>query len=152
MNRSGLNKALTSTKLNATPFRPSIADVKRWTDVLNFIMFEGKSLKWGRIQVRPMRDFAWSVPYFDGRNKRRCELHIRNRFKSFSMFYSVLCHELLHLAEYHELGTINHGDFFYSHREMLAKIGIKLQARYEDIQPNRKKIAAKVKKKAKHKA
>ena len=125
-----LNLKKSMQKINSKPFYPTITDVRRWTEILNYIMFEGRLPKWGKIVVRLMKDYGWCVPYWDGRNRPRCEIHIRHKFTSFSAFYSVLAHELIHYAQFFELNDINHGEFFYSHREMLKQIGIKLQSRY----------------------
>jgi hypothetical protein len=131
MTRRKVKKTVSSLKrLEATPFYPTVADVKRWTEVLGYIMFDGKLPKWGKINVRLMRDFGWCIPYYDGRGHGKCELHIRNKFISFAAFYSVLAHEILHLAEFHELGTVNHGKFFWSHKEQLRRYGIKLKSKY----------------------
>jgi hypothetical protein len=130
MTRQKVKKVLASSRLDATPFYPSTADVKRWSEVLNVIMFEGKLPKWGKIYVRPMKDYGWCIPYWNGHGHRRAELHIRHKHISFAGFYSILAHELCHLAEWHELGTLHHGKFFWSHKEQLRKFGIKLKCPY----------------------
>jgi hypothetical protein len=132
MTPRNIKNIISSTKFDIVPFYPTISDVKRWSDVLNFIMFDGKVTKWGKIKVRRMKSYAWCEPYYNGHRKPKCELNIRNKFASFSMFYSVLAHEMVHLAEFTKLGELKHGDFFFDHKEMLANIGIKLRVKYKE--------------------
>jgi hypothetical protein len=131
MTRRKANKVVASSRLDATPFCPTIADCKRWTEVLNYIMFQGQIPKYREITVRPMRKaYAWCHGKHDRRGKKYCNLEVDIKFDSFAAFYSILAHELCHAAEWHEMEDINHGNFFYSHREMLEKIGIKLRRCY----------------------
>jgi hypothetical protein len=121
-------KKILCTDFSATPYYPTIADCIRWTEVLNHIMFHGTLPKWRKITVRQIRkNWAWCVGHTSPvRKKKSCELIINNKFPSFAAFYSVLAHELCHVAEYHELEELKHGKFFYSHKEMLAQFGIRL--------------------------
>lgn len=64
------------------------------------------------------------------RKKKNCDLIIHEKFDSFAAFYSILAHELIHAAEFHEFEEIKHGKFFFSHKEMLASVGIKLNSCY----------------------
>lgn len=131
MENQKVERVIALTKLSDTPFHPTIADCHRWTEILNHIMFRGVVPKYRKISVRKMHKFAWCIGKTTPKRKKKyCELIIKDTFESFAAFYSVLAHELCHAAEYHEIGEINHGKFFYSHREMLAIIGIKLRSRY----------------------
>lgn len=125
-------KTVISSNLLATPFNPTIIDCHRWTEILNCIMFHGKVPKYRTIKVKRLRkNYAWCIGRETPvRKKKYCDLIVHNTYDSFSAFYSILAHELIHAAEYHEFGAISHGDFFYSHTEMLANIGVKLKISY----------------------
>ena len=125
-------KKILTTNFSATPYYPTIADCIRWTEVLNHIMFHGSVPKWRKITVRRIRgNWGWCIGSTSPKRKKKsCELIINEKFPSFAAFYSVLAHELVHSAEYHQTGTIDHGDFFMSHQEMLANFGIKLKESY----------------------
>jgi len=127
-----VKKVLSSTNLSATPYYPSVADCQRWTEVLNHIMFQGAVPKYRKITIKRLRKtYAWCVGSITPvRQKKNCDLIIHEKFDSFAAFYSILAHELVHAAEYHELDEIKHGKFFFSHKEMLATVGIKLHVCY----------------------
>ena len=132
MERQKVKKILSSSNLSATPFYPTIADCQRWTEVLNHIMFHGAVPKYRKITIKRLRKtYAWCVGNTTPkRKKKRCDLIMHEKFDSFAAFYSILAHELCHAAEYHELEEIKHGNFFFSHKEMLATVGIKLKSCY----------------------
>lgn len=131
MTRQKVKKVISSSNLSAEPYFPSISDCQRWTEVLNHIMFRGQVPKYRKITIRRLRKaYAWCVGNTTKRGKRSCDLIVHEKFDSFSAFYSVLAHELVHAAEYHELEEMNHGKFFFSHKEMLKDFGIKLRACY----------------------
>lgn len=132
MKRQKVKKILSTSNMSATPFYPTIADCVRWTEVLNHIMFRGAVPKYRKITIKRLRK-AWA--YCVGnttpkRKKKYCDLEMSEKFESFAAFYSILAHELCHAAEYHELEEIKHGSFFFSHKEMLATVGIKLKSCY----------------------
>lgn len=127
-----VNKIISSSKLLDTPYCPTISDCYRWTEILNQIIFGGKVAKYRKIIVRRLHN-QWAYCHYGKspvRQIKQCDLVIHNRFPSFSAFYSILAHELIHLCEYYETEQIAHGKFFYSHREMLANIGIRLTTSY----------------------
>lgn len=132
MERQKVKKILSSSNLSATPYYPTIADCQRWTEVLNHIMFQGAVPKYRKITIKRLRKtYAWCVgSTTPKRKKKNCDLIIHEKFDSFAAFYSILAHELCHAAEYHEVGEIQHGNFFFSHKEMLAGVGIKLKSCY----------------------
>jgi hypothetical protein len=131
MTKKNINKVLSSTNLSATPYYPSIADCHRWAEVLNHIMFDGKLPKFKKVIVRPLRKvYAWCEGNTTKRGKKYCVLTVTNKFESFAAFYSILAHELCHQAEFMEMDDINHGRFFFSHKEMLKNYGIALRSCY----------------------
>ena len=127
MKTQKVKKILSASNMSATPFCPTIADCMRWTEVLNHIMFRGLVPKWRKITVKRLRAWAYCIGCTTPKRKKKyCNLEMNEKFESFAAFYSVLAHELCHCAEFHELEEIKHGSFFFSHKEMLANIGIKL--------------------------
>lgn len=130
MPRQKVKKALSTRHLDAVPFCPTKADVKRWTELISFIMFEGRVPKWREITIRRMRFYGQCHGHI-GPKKRYCTLEMRDKYESFAAFYSILAHEICHFAEWMELGTMSHGRFFYSHQEMAkSTLGLKLRAMY----------------------
>jgi predicted metal-dependent hydrolase len=131
MPRQKVKKSLSIENISSTPFYPTVADCKRWTEILNQLIFQGTAPKYKKITVRTLRgQYAYCEGDETSNGKRYCNLTVHNKFDSFASFYCVLVHELIHLAEYHKLGKITHGDYFYSHTEMLSDAGIKLRTAY----------------------
>jgi hypothetical protein len=131
MKRQRVKKILSASNMSATPFHPTIADCVRWSEVLNYIMFDGALPKWRKITVKKLRAWAYCIGNTTPKRKKKyCTLEMNDKFDSFAAFYSVLAHEMCHAAEYHELEEIKHGSFFLSHKEMLAGVGIKLKLCY----------------------
>ncbi len=119
------------SNLECKPFYPTITDCKIWSQVLNQLLYHGQLPPYKKVTVRRLRGcYAYVQGEITKRNKRYCTLTIHNRFESFASFYSILCHELVHHKEFYEIGEINHGEFFYSHQEMLSILGIKLLDKY----------------------
>jgi hypothetical protein len=134
VSRQEINKTLSSVQTTkpTKPYRPTIADVRRWSQLLNHIMFHGHLPKWRKVQVRRLRGvYAWCEGDINGHGKKYCDLTIHQRFDSFAAFYSVLAHELCHFAEFQQLDDMQHGEFFCSHKEMLAGFGIRLNTSYK---------------------
>jgi hypothetical protein len=95
-------------------------------------MFQGTVPKYRKITIKKLKNtWAWCVGNTTPKRKKKyCDLIMADQFDSFAAFYSVLAHELCHAAEYHEVEEIKHGNFFFSHKEMLAEVGIKLRSCY----------------------
>jgi hypothetical protein len=133
MKSQKIKKALSISNVTAQPFYPTIADCIRWTELLNYIMFNGAIPKWRKVSVKKLRNI-WGrcIPYYSPvRYKKSCSLEMHSKFDSFATFYSILAHELIHAAEFHQYDTCDHGDFFYNHKEMLKFWGIKLNESYK---------------------
>lgn len=118
--------------LKATPFHPTKADVRRWTEFINHLMFQDRlpKLQNKNITIRPLRYFAQIEGHKNKRGKPYGVIKVSDTFESFGAFYSVMIHEMVHLAEFVEHGDIRHGKFFYSHRELCSNLGVKLQSTY----------------------
>jgi len=119
-------------RLKRRPFHPTITDVRRWTAVLNCILFGGNLPAYRQITVRRMKAYA-QVHCQEGKRTNYCTLEIHNRFPTFGAFFSVLAHELVHVADYMHYGDIDrpdHGRFFFSHRELFRSIGLRLHRGY----------------------
>lgn len=135
MRAADLRDAFEKTKFGATPFRPTRADWRRWSAVLNYIVFDGKIPPYRKITVRRLRGtYAYFISHETSQGRKYGELHMTPRFLSFQSFLSVLAHELCHYAEWMSLETTRHGAFFYSHREILALLGIRLARSYPNQQ------------------
>ena len=124
--------SLTSLRLDAKPYRPYKTDVKRWTEVLNHLLYQGQLPPYRQITIRRMKSYA-EIEWYEGKRGRYCNIAIRDKFSSFGVFFSVLAHEIVHLADWVERGTTqsaDHGKFFFSHKERLKDIGVKLASTY----------------------
>jgi len=131
----GVHRVAAKTKKTVTysphdkAYRPTKADVRRWSELLNWMMFEGKCPKWKDIHIGKLRYYAWCEGHV-GKRGRYCSLRLRDKYKSFQAFYCILVHEMCHAAEWIELGDMRHGEFFYTHKEILQKAGVKLHEAY----------------------
>jgi len=125
-------KTVTYSAGQPAPYKPTKADVRRWSEFVNWIMFEGKLPKWKDIQIGGVskKFFGFCEGHTNKRGTRYCNLLLRAEYESFPAFYTILVHEMVHAAQWYEVGKMNHGKFFYSHREFLKGIGIRLQHRY----------------------
>jgi hypothetical protein len=125
-------KTIRKLRLDSKPYRPYKTDVKRWTAVLNHLLFQGELPPYRTITLRKMKYFAM-VECHESKRSRYCSIELRDEFSSFGAFFSILAHELVHVADWVQRGTTqcaDHGKFFYSHREMLKTLGIRLQRTY----------------------
>jgi len=120
-------------RLTAKPFRPTASDVRRWTQVINCILFHGELPPYRKIKVRRLHAKYALVQCHEGRQKNYCNIEIHNRFDTFGCFFSILAHELIHVADFMHYGDTkrpDHGRFFFSHRELMKNIGLRLGCGY----------------------
>ena len=129
---SDLDEAILRTRFNSKPFFPRKVDCRRWTAILNAVIFEGKVPPYRAIHIHKMKCFGRFSGYVNSKGKRYGELEMNDSFTSFKSFFSILSHELCHACDYSENETCTHGDFFYSHKQILAKFGVKLNVEYSD--------------------
>jgi hypothetical protein len=124
-------KALAVTKWDAKPYFPTVSDCHLWTSIINYLLFGGLVPKYRKVTVKRMNE-SWGhcIGVTGTRGQRYCRLEIADRFPSFASFYSILLHELVHASEWTQKGQMSHGNFFLSHRELAAKVGVKLRIAY----------------------
>lgn len=103
-------------RISQRPFYPTPTDCKVWTYFLNHLLFRGQVPRWNGIKITKLqRIWGWCVPKDLANGERRCTLRIHQKFPTFTVFYRLLIHEMVHYLEYHEKGTISHGKFFLEH-------------------------------------
>jgi hypothetical protein len=131
MIRQKAAKALKSSKFRARPYYPTVADCHLWTALINHLIFGGTAPKYRKVTIKRLSGaFAHCIGLEGTKGQLYCKLEIHDRFPSFLTFYSVLLHELTHLKEWTEHGTMAHGKFFRSHKELAANIGVTLALRH----------------------
>lgn len=119
------------TNIHDVPFRPTTSDCHYWIGVINQLIFNGSLPRFKTIKVRRMfKYWAW-VLGDEGKKGRWCSIEMNSISPNFSAFFSILAHECIHSAEYHQMKTINHGKFFHSHKHLLKSVcGAALRTSY----------------------
>ena len=114
-------------KIAAVPFYPTPRDCRVWSQFINQLTFGGKLPKWKNIRVTNLhRAYAWCEAKDTPSGLPRCHLLIHRKFPSFSTFFMVLAHELIHYAEYVEFRKLTHGKYFQTHKTIFQKYGIRI--------------------------
>ena len=94
--------------------------VRRWWDVLNKAVFDGKLTPPRKVLTRKFHggDLGWCLP----RDKSKyVEMGIRSDLPTKEVFMTVLVHEMVHQAEWEQQQHIAHGPFFYGWRDKVKE-------------------------------
>ena len=118
---------------NPGPYYPNIHDIRKWSAILNELIFDSVVPKFYDINIKHFpNQMAACVPCVKTKDptKRVCKLEINPEFSDFKSFIIILCHELVHAWEWQTYGKCTHGKTFFQWKERLKTHGIPLQEKY----------------------
>lgn len=117
-------------------YEPTIKDVRKWFDILNAVIFDGRVPKFSKIRIKNVSgQIAAACPMHDHSNQesRFCNLEIHSKFRSFQFFITILAHEMVHSYQWlvERRSQMSHGPSFFSWRARLAEHHIPLHIKYD---------------------
>jgi hypothetical protein len=126
-------KALKSAKFGQKPYFTTVSDCHLWTAIINHILFAGAVPKYRKVSIKRLSGvYARCCGHVGLKGQLYCTLEVHPKFPSFTSFYSILLHELIHAHEWSQSEKFDHGDFFLSHEELAAKVGVSLRESYKN--------------------
>jgi hypothetical protein len=115
-------------------FMPEIADVEKWFDVLNAVVFKKKlKRRFGHIEIR-RRHNVWGEYVGEKTDERiSCTLKMTNKFPSKKFFVQILAHEMIHHYQFNcekppfSFSQVSHGKSFWKWKPVFKKHGLNLK-------------------------
>lgn len=111
-------------------YKPTLNDVVYWYDNINAHIFEGHLPTPTAFSIKPRPGFwAQTTCDVDKRTRDRKEyvtVDFNDHFPSKKVFIEALAHEMVHIWEFKEYGSMGHGLRFFSWEPKLRRFGLRL--------------------------
>ena len=119
------------TDISEQPFNPTKQDCRWWCTVINSLIFDGELKPFRKIEIRKMKSWGYCLGKGQkSRHGRYAELWMADTYPSFSFFFSILAHELVHMYQFCAVGDMTHGPTFFKWSPKFRKVCIPLQHKY----------------------
>jgi hypothetical protein len=145
MQKKLLLELMKETSETPSFFRPTIADIDEWYNVINSVVFKNQIyIPLDRIEVR-RRLYVWG-DYIGRVTKKKttvaekrfgeglsCTLRMTDKFPSKKFFVQILAHEMVHHYQFtcekplFESTNISHGKTFWRWKKTFEKYGLNLK-------------------------
>lgn len=115
------------------PYFSTKRKVTYWFNILNQEIFKSSLPKFQKVSIiEDFHYFAESEGLYDKTDRPVVDLLIKDKFKDIKQFISILAHEMIHLWQWIEHGSLNHSKktFFDPWKTVFLKHDIQLKQTY----------------------
>ena len=109
------------------PYETTLEDCRKWFDIINENLFEGKLPPVDEIDIRWRRGTHAYYEYEDDPKRRKhTSIKMNKRYRTKRLFVEILAHEMVHHWQYVMGHADSHGESFNSWKEPFQNKGLVL--------------------------